>query len=49
LKLFWNLITYKEIFFSENLKLGEVKHFSNSKKKSNEIPIVVVSDFGKYI
>jgi len=29
---FWNLITYKEIYFLEIYKLGEVKHSSNLKK-----------------
>jgi len=29
----------------ENLKLGEVKHSSNSEKKSNEISLVVASEY----
>jgi len=31
------------------LKLGEVKHFSNLKKKTKEILMVAVSEFEKYI
>jgi len=29
----------------ENLKLGEVKHSSNSEKKSNEMSLVVASEY----
>jgi len=41
---FWNLITFKKIYFLEICKEGEVKHSSNPLNKSNEMSLVVASE-----